>query len=77
MCPWIGKIPWRRKWEPSPVFLPGKVPWTESSLVGYNPWGCKESDMTEQLSMHEWVSCQLQFGNSSQIKNLKVQVQIK
>ena len=38
--------PWRRKWQPTPVFLPGKShgPW---SLVGYHPWGRKESDMTE------------------------------
>ena len=27
--PWVGKIHWRRKWEPKPVFLPGKIPWTE------------------------------------------------
>ena len=27
--PWVGKIPWRRKWQPTPVFLPAKVPWAE------------------------------------------------
>ena len=27
--PWVGKIPWRRAWQPTPVFLPGKSPWTE------------------------------------------------
>ena len=27
--PWIGKIPWSRKWQPTPFFLPGKIPWTE------------------------------------------------
>ena len=27
--PWVGKIPWRRAWQPSPVFLPGETPWTE------------------------------------------------
>ena len=27
--PWVGEIPWRRKWQPSPVFLPGKIPQTE------------------------------------------------
>ena len=43
-----GKIPWRRKWHPIPVFLPGKSHgWR--SLVGYSPWGCKESDTTERL----------------------------
>ena len=41
----VGKIPWRRKWQPTPVSLPGKSHgW---SLVGYSPWGHKESDMTE------------------------------
>ena len=29
--PWVGKIPWRRKWQPTPVFLPGKIPWTEEA----------------------------------------------
>ena len=44
----VGKISWRRKWQPTPVFLPGKSPrWR--SLVGYSPWGHKESDTTEWL----------------------------
>ena len=43
--PWIGKIPLRRKWQPTPVFLPGKSH-GQRSLVGYSPWGCKELDMT-------------------------------
>ena len=43
--PWVGKIPWRRKCQPTPVFLPGKSH-GQRSLVGYSPWGCKESDMT-------------------------------
>jgi len=43
---WIGKIPWRRAWQPTPVFLPGELPWT-GSLAGYSPWSCKESDMTD------------------------------
>ena len=46
--PWVGKIPRRRKWQPTPVFLPGKSHGWQS-LVGYCPWGRKESDMTEQL----------------------------
>ena len=44
-----GKIPWRRKWQPSPVPLPGKSH-GQRSLVGYSPWGCKESDTTERLT---------------------------
>ena len=48
---WDGKIPWRRKWQPTPVFLPKKSHgW--GSLVGYSPWGHKESDTTEQLHFH-------------------------
>ena len=46
--PWFGKIPWRRKWQPTPVFLPGKSH-GQRSLTGYSPWGRKELDMTEQL----------------------------
>ena len=42
----VGKIPWRRKWQPTPAFLPGKSHgWR--TLVGYSPWGCKEMDTTE------------------------------
>ena len=44
--PWARKIPWRRNWQPTPVFLPGKSHgWR--SLGGYGPWSCKESNMTE------------------------------
>ena len=38
--PWVGKIPWRRKWQPTPVFLPGKSH-GQGSLVGYSPQGHK------------------------------------
>ena len=44
--PWVRKIPWRRTWQPTPVFLPGESH-GQRSLVGYSPWGCKESDMAE------------------------------
>ena len=43
-----GKIPWRGKWQPTPVLLPGKLH-EQRSLVGYSPWACKQSDMTERL----------------------------
>ena len=36
--PWVGKFPWRRKWQPTPVFLPGKSH-GQRSLAGYSPWG--------------------------------------
>ena len=45
-APWVRKIPWRREWQPTPVFLPGEFH-GQRSLVGYSPWGCKESDKTE------------------------------
>ena len=48
--PWVGKIPWNRKWQPIPVFLPGKFH-RQRSLEGYSPWGRKESDMTEWLTL--------------------------
>ena len=37
---WVGKIPWRRKWQPTPVSLPGKFQ-GQGRLVGYSPWGCR------------------------------------
>ena len=48
--PWVRKIPWRRKWLPSPVFLPGEAH-GQRSLVGYSPWDHRESDMTEPLTL--------------------------
>ena len=43
---WVRKIPWKRKWQPTPVFLLGESH-GQRSLVGYGPWGCKKSDTTE------------------------------
>ena len=48
--PWVGKIPWRREWQPTPVLLPGESHGLRS-LVGYSPWGRKELDTTERLSL--------------------------
>ena len=53
--PWVGKIPQRRKRQPTPVLLPGKSHGQRSS-VGYSPWGPKESETTQWLSLHAW-SC--------------------
>ena len=52
--PWVGKITWRRKWQPTPAFLPGESH-GQQSLAGCKPsraWGCKQLDMTECTSMH-------------------------
>ena len=44
--PWVGKIPWKRAWQCSPVFLPGESH-GQKSVAGYSLKGCRESDMTE------------------------------
>ena len=52
--PWVRKIPWRRKWQPTPVFLPGKIPWTEES-VGVCSMGLQrvEYDLVSRHT-HTW-----------------------
>ena len=56
---WVRKIPWRKKWQPTPVLLPGKFHgWR--NLIGYSPWGRKELDTTEGLV----YSKRIQFRNS-------------
>ena len=49
--PWVGKLPWREAWHPTPVFLPGG-PLGQRSLAGYSPQGHKESDTTERARIH-------------------------
>ena len=49
--PWVRKIPWRRKWQPTWVFLSGKFH-GQRSLVGYSPWGRKELHTTKRLNLH-------------------------
>ena len=44
--PWVRKSPWRREWQLTPVFLLGES-YGQKSLVGYSPWGRKDSDMSE------------------------------
>jgi len=48
---WVRKIPWSRKWQPIPVFLPEKFH-RQRSLVCYSPWGCKEVDTNEHTDTH-------------------------
>ena len=61
--PWVRKSPWNRKWQPTPVFLLRKFH-GQRSLVGYSPWGRKESDTTGHIqhTHTQWV----RFGFSSQ-----------
>ena len=51
---WVGKIPWRRKWQPTPVFWLGKS-YGQRSLVGYSPWG--HNLVTKQQQQELWNSC--------------------
>ena len=46
--PGVPKIPWRKEWQPTPVFLPGESH-EQRSLAGCNPWGLKQLYMSEQL----------------------------
>ena len=54
--PWVGKILWRRKWQPTPVFLLGEFH-GQRSLASYSLCGCKESDMTEWLTRTHTFTC--------------------
>ena len=54
--PGFGKIPWGRKWQAIPVFLPGESH-GERNLVGYSPWGCKQLDLTEHTYKPSVLSC--------------------
>ena len=49
--PWVRNMPWRRKWQSTAVFLPGKSH-GQKALACYSPWGYKQSDTTERLGMH-------------------------
>jgi len=55
--PWVRKIPWRRKWEPTPVFVPEKYH-GQRNLAGYGPM-VSELDTTEQLSIR--IYCHIQY----------------
>ena len=52
--PWVGKIPWKGKWQPTPVFLPGESH-GQRSLAGYSLWDHKESDTTERLNTAQHI----------------------
>ena len=48
LIPVLGRFPWRRKWHPTPVFLPGESH-GRRNLVGYSPWGCKNGTLATKL----------------------------
>ena len=56
--PWVRKIPWRRKWQPTPVFLPGEFH-AQRNLVGYSPWDHKETGQDRATNhIHTHMGCQ-------------------
>ena len=57
--PWVGKIPWRRKWQPTPAFLPGKS-LGQKSQMGDGPWGHKRNT-TEQINKNNKASLETFF----------------
>ena len=64
---WVGKIPWKRKWQPTPVFLPGKSHgWR--SLAGYSPWSYKESNTTNTFTFTLFRD----FWNTSLVFTLQI-----
>ena len=59
---WVRKTPWRRAWLPTPVFLPGESH-GQKSLAGHSPWGHKELDLSEQLTLGPFGRIYLIFLN--------------
>ena len=67
--PWVRKIPWRREWQPTPVFLPGEFHWLRS-LVSYSPWSRREPDMAEWLT-HNTHTHTLKLHSQSSSVNME------
>ena len=62
--PWVAKIPWRGKWQPTSVFLPGGSH-GQGSLANYSLWGCKELDMTKNMKTKSQIILSLLIFKSS------------
>ena len=60
--PWVGKIPWRRVWQLTPVFLPGESH-GQRNLAGFSPQDCKEWNLLKQLSMHAYQLIIIDFSD--------------
>ena len=59
--PWVGKVSWRRERLPTPVFWPVEFH-GQRSMAGYSPWGCKESNTTEQLWLFGWIIASISWA---------------
>ena len=68
--PWVRKIRWRRTWQPTPVFLPGKFH-GQKNLVGYSPWDHKELDTTEHTHPHTYPHTQRPTANIDSGERIK------
>ena len=66
--PWVRKISWRRKWQPTPLLLPGKSH-GQRNPVGYSPWGRKELVTTEQVHFSVY-SCHLFLISSASLRSM-------
>ena len=84
---WVEKIPWRRAWLPTPVFFKENSQ-GQRSLMGYSPWGLKESDTTKYSTAQSWLeevskSCALKKGQfvigqeNKRYSNLNIDLQCK
>ena len=69
--PWIGQIPWERKLQSTPVFLPGESH-GQRSLAGYSPWGHKESNMTE--ATHLASKLRNIWNQDTELSNIVIQI---
>ena len=58
---WSGEIPWRREWQPTPGFLPGKCH-GQRNLAGYGPWGHKKSDRAWKLVVNHFINKRKSLG---------------
>ena len=63
LIPGLG-APWRREWQPTPIFWPGEFH-GQGSLTGYSPWGCKESDTAEHTYACTQRLAEVGFVNTS------------
>ena len=64
---WVGKIPWRKAWQPTPIFLLGKFH-RQRNLTDYSPWGHKESDMTD-WALHITITSEICIFETFKLKD--------
>ena len=79
--PWVGKIPWRRKWQPTPVFLLRKFNGQRGLVGWYSPWGCKESETTERLhfsfTLDKHTQRKREKDDTERACHMKIQAEIR